>query len=54
MGDGIFHEGDISDQLMLRVTSSSHGLVEPKFEMPLSEYERALQSTRQFWKMDEA
>ena len=52
-GDGGFVSERLAHKLQLRVTSASHGLVEPEGVMPLNEYLEALARTRDLWRIDE-
>lgn len=53
MGKGPFLDAPLTRQLALRVTSPTHGQVEPNAVMPSQVYEDALYSTRDAWEVDE-
>jgi hypothetical protein len=52
-GEGLFEEALVTEQLLLRPDKRTHGLVEPAHEMPLADYEAALEATRDGWVIDE-
>lgn len=53
MGDGSFSTGPLSQGLTLRVTSKTHGLVEPDERRPFAEYEAYLAATATLWALGE-
>lgn len=53
MGNGPFASGTFVPSLDLRVDQPTHGLVEPSFVMPISEYQALLEATRNEWTVDE-
>ena len=53
MGDGRFISGPFAIDLSLRLTSDSHGVVQPDRSMPLAKYEFALAATQGNWAVDE-
>lgn len=48
-GSGQFTAVQITNELSLVLTSASHGVLSPAFEMPLSRFEASLNATRPFW-----
>ena len=52
-GTGVFEDAPLAAKLALRLTSLTHGQVEPNAAMPFDEYEAALQNTRDDWEIDE-
>jgi hypothetical protein len=53
LDDSAFVNGPIADRLVLRLTSPSHGLIEPNTIMSLGEYEASPAATREDWVIDE-
>jgi hypothetical protein len=54
MGTGEFVDGALTSQLRLKVTSVSHGAVQPVKRVQLSEYVTALEATQPQWIIDES
>lgn len=53
MGDGPFSDGPVAESLRMRVTSPTHGVVEPDAKMPLIEFQNRLAGTQNLWRKDE-
>lgn len=53
VGAGAFASAPFAPGLSLRVTSGSHGLVEPDEQRPFSEYEAHLAATASQWEVGE-
>jgi hypothetical protein len=53
MGGGEFENSRVNDQLLLRIDSQKHGLVEPINEVPIDSFQADLAETRDAWKIDE-
>ena len=54
LGDVEFKNGRISEDLVLRMTSATHAVMEPIRTMTLGEYEAALEATQKDWVIDES
>lgn len=54
LGEGAFAAGPLSQGLALRVTSTTHGVVEPDEQRPFSEYEAHLAQTASRWTVGES
>jgi hypothetical protein len=54
MGEGLFADGPVASGLDLTTDSSSHGLVVPKYSVPLDQYQTDLANTLDRWIIDEA
>ncbi len=52
-GDDAFSTGLISQGLLLRVTSMTHGLVEPDEQRKFTQYEEHLAATASQWRLGE-
>jgi len=53
LGVGPFVDAVLNLTLVLRVTSDTHGQVEPAERMPLIDFQNALASTQNDWRKDE-
>jgi hypothetical protein len=53
MGDGGFQNGQISEDLALRLDSATHGVVVPQSLVSVDRYQMALAATRDDWSVDE-
>ena len=53
LGEDAFISGPLSEGLALRVTSASHGLVEPQGQCPFTQYEVNLGATANQWTVGE-
>jgi hypothetical protein len=53
VGDGAFSNGPFTQGLALRVTSASHGVVEPDAKRPFKQYEAHLAATANHWTVGE-
>lgn len=53
LGEGGFFAGPLSQGLALRVTSSTHGVVEPDEQRPFPQYEAHLAATASQWTVGE-
>lgn len=53
LGSGAFSNGPFAQGLALRVTSASHGLVEPHEQCPFKQYEAHLAATAGQWTVGE-
>jgi hypothetical protein len=56
LGEGDFESTPLDDHLELRVDQGHppmHGVVEPRFEMPIDHFQGALAQTRDLWVIDE-
>lgn len=53
LGEGAFLAGPFSQGLSLRVTSTTHGVVEPDEQRPFRQYEAYLAQTASRWKVGE-
>ena len=54
MGEGLFENALVTDDLRLHLDASTHGLVEPSIKMSLEDYEIAIFATRELWTDGEA
>jgi hypothetical protein len=54
LGAGPFADGPVADGLELLVDTFTHGVVVPRIAVPLSEYQRDIANTRDYWVIDEA
>ena len=54
LGDGAFENGEITSRLFHRVTSATHGVIEPAIAMSLVNFEASVANTQQDWIIDEA
>jgi hypothetical protein len=52
-GEGVFLNGPLSQGLALRVTSTTHGVVEPDEQRPFAQYEAHLAATASGWTVGE-
>ncbi|HET6880753.1 MAG TPA: hypothetical protein VFI31_11395 [Pirellulales bacterium] len=52
-GDGPFLAGNLSAGLSLRLDRPGHGLVEPAYRMPVSQFQLALEATQDGWTLVE-
>jgi hypothetical protein len=53
LGEGAFSNGALSQGLVLRVTSVTHGVVEPDAQRPFTQYEAHLAATASHWTVGE-
>lgn len=53
LGEGAFSSGPLAQGLALRVTSKTHGVVEPDEERPFKQYEAHLAATASQWTVGE-
>jgi len=53
LGEGPFVGGPVAESLIMRVTSSKHGVVEPESKMQLDEFQKRLADTQSLWRKDE-
>ena len=53
MGDGEFQDGEISENLTLRVDSTRHGIVVPLSLVSIDRFQADLAATREHWTVDE-
>lgn len=51
LGEGEFAAGKVDDNLVLRVDSPTHGLIEPSHEMTIEELQHAIAATREKWSL---
>ena len=49
LGEGPFARCHVDERLTLSPDKPGHGVIEPRYEMPLAEYEEAIHSTRTRW-----
>lgn len=54
LGEGAFSTGPLSLGLALRVTSKTHGVVEPDEKRPFTQYEAHLAATASLWTVGES
>jgi hypothetical protein len=52
IGTGPFASGPVNDWLTLRVDRPNHGLIEPAYRMPVTEFVAAIAATRDHWKKE--
>jgi hypothetical protein len=53
MGQGLFQDGPISDELKLMLTSSKHGVVGSRTLVLLDQFQADLVATRDLWSIEE-
>ncbi len=53
LSDAPFEDGELSNDLRLAVDSNKHATIQPKSTQSTSDYEQALESTREEWLVDE-
>jgi hypothetical protein len=53
MGQGLFQDGPISDELKLMLTNSKHGVVGPRTLVLLDQFQADLVATRDLWSIEE-
>lgn len=53
LGEGAFSTGPLSQGLALRVTSMTHGVIEPDEQRPFTQYEAHLAATASQWAVGE-